>query len=169
MSNELAISKPEDNRAMKTFILYLRHTPITLIEQAQGIGRSMVYLDITRAKEILGVPENVGRDLFFETAEMLREAWQNYMAADDALKTETDVKLKLGYEIQKSTYFGMINQMMRTRIESAKLLMPKTETEGTRVETDGEGHVTVTVVKKVERRTPETIMAEMREKGELTT
>ena len=169
MSNELAISKPEDNRAMKTFILYLRHTPITLIEQAQGIGRSMVYLDIARAKEILGIPENVGRDLFFETAEMLREAWQNYMAADDALKTVADPKEKLGYEIQKSTYFGMINQMMRTRIESAKLLMPKTETEGTRVETDGEGHVTVTVVKKVERRTPETIMAEMREKGELTT
>ena len=167
MSNELAISKPTDTRAVKTFILYLRHTPINMIEQAQGIERSMVYVDINRAKEILGIPENVGRDLFFETAEMLREAWQNYMAADDALKTVADPKEKLGYEIQKSTYFGMINQMMRTRIESAKLLIPKTETTTVRA-VSGPGGVGVEVIRE-KRRLPADIMGEMREKGELTT
>ena len=65
-ATEIELAKPNDERAVKTFILYIRHMPITLIERAQGLKRRQVYDDIARAKDIFGLPKDFPRDVVYE-------------------------------------------------------------------------------------------------------
>jgi len=148
-SAELELSAPEDVRSVQTFLLYLRHMPVTYIERAQNISRRTVYRDLDRARTIFRLDENFSRDLFFETSESLREAWQNYQNADNQLRNASvEVEARTGLEIQKSTYLGMIDKMLRTRIEAAKLLIPKSESVTVTTLPTPEGPATQIVVKR---------------------
>ena len=163
---QIELAKPNDERAVKTFLLYLRHMPITLIERAQGVKRRQVYDDIVRAKEIFHLPQDFPRDLVYESAEALREAWQNYQAASTRLEQGAEEKERVGLEIQKSTYLGMIDKMLRTRAEVVKLLTPKSESISvTTVKTpQGEG---IRVELKQERRGVYEILDSLKKEGKI--
>lgn len=141
--------------------------PVTLIERTQGVSRATVYNDIARARQIFRLDESFSRDLFFETSESLREAWQNYQNADNRLRTANiEIPERTALETQKSTYLGMIDKMLRTRIEAAKLLIPKTETlsvETVKTET-GEG---VRFELKRESKNVGVLLEELRKEGKI--
>ncbi len=176
---ELELSEPEDVRSVQTFLLYLRHMPVTYIEKAQGISRRTVYRDLDRAREIFKLDENFSRDLFFETAEGLREAWQNYQSADNKLRqmeqqAEPASKEavaqrngeRIGLEIQKSTYLGMVDKMLKTRIKAAELLTPKTESISFETAETDKGTATRFTLKR-ESKNVGVLLEELRKEGKI--